>query len=573
MAQRPVSWKAKYLQSLERQEREQKNYNILLQLLSQAALRLSRLSEGTDSQLDKQLKSIQTLLAAESIAAKDLKTIVDALAGQLTRMDKLKTNSAKQLTKSFSQLLKQLNRYKPIPDDKAAIKAFEQKLAKQSPALSALAATLEQYVSLQDQVLSQAEARPQPPSLWQQLWGKKEEEPLVSDVSTASTPIPEQQKPQEAIAISEDLEQLPELMGVYQPSDEEVEPPFSKFNDAVCGLLLELLKQIKPPPMARVNYSSAVDRLEQGLNWYELVAMLEQISIIVISAFDSDHQMFEQFLKQLNERLQLALEWVADSQDYQSETQQASEQLCLTTEQQVVEIQSVVTSSSDLASLKSAVNQRVDAVLQAVAGHRQQAGEREQQMAEKLKQMHAEITALQEQAKDAERQIEEHRQRALRDVLTQLPNREAYQQHLSQEFERWQRYQRPLTVVVCDIDHFKSINDNYGHQAGDKVLRIIAKSLASRLRKTDFIARYGGEEFVILMSETQQPQAVKVIDSVREAIASCPFHFKERPVSITLSFGVSECRSGDEPEDLFARADTALYKAKENGRNRVEVAE
>lgn len=573
MAQRPVSWKEKYLQSLERQEREQKNYNLLLQLLSQAALRLSRLSEGADTQLDKQLKSVQTLLAAESIAAKDLKTMVDALAGQLTRMDKLKTHSAKQLAKSFSQLLKQLNRYKPIPDDKAAIKAFEQKLAMQSPALSALAATLEQYVSLQDQVLSQAEARPQLPSLWQQLWGKKREEPPVSDDSTASDEVPEQQKPQEAIAISEDLEQLPELMRSDEPSDEELEPPFSKFNDAVCGLLLELLKQIKPPPMARVNYSSAMDRLEQGLNWYELVAMLEQISIIVISAFDNDHQMFEQFLKQLNERLQLALEWVASSQHYQGETQQASEQLCLTTEQHVGELQSVVASSDDLSSLKFAVNQRVDAVLQAVAGHRQQAGEREQQMAEKLQQMHTEITALQQQAKHAEQQIEEHRQRALRDVLTQLPNREAYQQHLAQEFERWQRYQCPLVVVVCDIDHFKSINDNYGHQAGDKVLRIIAKSLASRLRKTDFIARYGGEEFVILMPETQQPQAVKVIDSVREAIASCPFHFKERPVSITLSFGISECRAEDEPEHLFARADAALYKAKENGRNRVEVAE
>jgi diguanylate cyclase len=126
--------------------------------------------------------------------------------------------------------------------------------------------------------------------------------------------------------------------------------------------------------------------------------------------------------------------------------------------------------------------------------------------------------------------------------------------------------------VVCDIDHFKRVNDTYGHQAGDKVLRIIARSIASRLRKTDFIARFGGEEFVVLMPETSAEQAYAVIDHIRESIAECPFHFKEKPVTITLSFGVTAFAGENKPDAVFARADKALYQAKEQGRNRVIIA-
>ena len=127
-------------------------------------------------------------------------------------------------------------------------------------------------------------------------------------------------------------------------------------------------------------------------------------------------------------------------------------------------------------------------------------------------------------------------------------------------------------MIVCDVDYFKKVNDDYGHLAGDKVLRIIAKTLRTRLRKTDFIARFGGEEFVILMPETQQDQALNVAEGVREAIASCPFHFKEQPVSITTSFGIAEFFKGDNGEKVFSRADRALYQAKEEGRNRCVVA-
>lgn len=128
---------------------------------------------------------------------------------------------------------------------------------------------------------------------------------------------------------------------------------------------------------------------------------------------------------------------------------------------------------------------------------------------------------------------------------------------------------RALCLAVADIDFFKNINDSYGHLAGDKVLKIIARELVSRLREKDFIGRYGGEEFVIIMPDTRPADAEHVLNKLRLAIAAIPFHFEERQIQITISFGVVEALREDSPETIFDRADKALYKAKENGRNRV----
>ncbi|NRA25098.1 MAG: GGDEF domain-containing protein, partial [Oleispira sp.] len=153
--------------------------------------------------------------------------------------------------------------------------------------------------------------------------------------------------------------------------------------------------------------------------------------------------------------------------------------------------------------------------------------------------------------------------------LTGLPNRESYQQRIVQEIHRIERYGGSLSLMVCDIDLFKRINDNYGHLAGDKVLKIIARSLQSNLRDSDFIARFGGEEFIVLMPETSAEEAKFVADKLRKKIEESPFNFKKEPVQITISFGISEFSQGESLEEVFQRADKALYKAKENGRNQV----
>jgi diguanylate cyclase len=140
---------------------------------------------------------------------------------------------------------------------------------------------------------------------------------------------------------------------------------------------------------------------------------------------------------------------------------------------------------------------------------------------------------------------------------------------MTEELGRWQRFHQPTCVLAWDIDGFKAINDKYGHRAGDKVLVVVAESLATGIRGTDFVARYGGEEFVMLLPGTSVANGILIADQMREVIGQTGFHFRGIPVSVTISCGITELREGDKPEDAFDRADRAMYQAKNSGRNRV----
>ncbi len=159
------------------------------------------------------------------------------------------------------------------------------------------------------------------------------------------------------------------------------------------------------------------------------------------------------------------------------------------------------------------------------------------------------------------------------DSLTGLYNRRYFQQALGREFARAKRYNLPLSIVMFDIDHFKNVNDTYGHQFGDKVIAGIAKQIKDSLRRTDYICRYGGEEFVLILPETTSSNAVIPIERIREKIESNCFSCYNEDITVTISAGIAciELKMTTEAE-LIKRADESLYKAKENGRNRVEVA-
>ena len=159
------------------------------------------------------------------------------------------------------------------------------------------------------------------------------------------------------------------------------------------------------------------------------------------------------------------------------------------------------------------------------------------------------------------------------DQLTGLYNRRYMVSHLQQVMHRSVMGGKPVSVVMCDIDHFKSVNDTYGHDVGDEVLVELANRLRENVRPMDVVCRPGGEEFLVIMPDTPGDLACAAAERIRRAVASAPFHVSSgsRDISITLSAGVSTI-SGDQDTmaDLTKRADTALYHAKSAGRNRVE---
>ena len=159
---------------------------------------------------------------------------------------------------------------------------------------------------------------------------------------------------------------------------------------------------------------------------------------------------------------------------------------------------------------------------------------------------------------------------AVTDGLTGLHNRRYLDSHLQTLFDRAVARRRPLSLMITDIDRFKSVNDTYGHDGGDEVLREFARRLRKNVRGIDLACRYGGEEFVVVMPDTEAEIAEKVAERVRAEIADTAFSIGEQRVTVTVSAGVSSLKKGvDSVADLLKRADVALYEAKSGGRNRV----
>lgn len=230
-----------------------------------------------------------------------------------------------------------------------------------------------------------------------------------------------------------------------------------------------------------------------------------------------------------------------------------------------------ISAVNDVDQLKVIINTRLERLRLHLSGLRDSEDRLLDHMEKTTAAMRGRILLLEKEAAGLRENLRASRERMLVDALTGVPNRLALDERLKLEFARFKRHKQPLTLAVWDIDHFKAINDTFGHKAGDKALRIVANKLASELRETDFVARYGGEEFVMLFINTSVMDALVKADSIREAIAGAPFRYGDKPLKITLSCGLSQLRALDTVDQLFERADQALYAAKQGGRNRCVV--
>ena len=174
-----------------------------------------------------------------------------------------------------------------------------------------------------------------------------------------------------------------------------------------------------------------------------------------------------------------------------------------------------------------------------------------------------------------QRDLETIRREALTDGLTNLANRKAFDAEMKRVMDEANTNNSPFTLLMLDIDYFKTFNDNYGHQVGDQVLRLVAKTLTDGVKGRDIACRYGGEEFAIILPDTGLQAGIVVGNSLRKSVATKDVINRasgERLARITISAGVAEYSPGEKITDLIERADSALYTAKHNGRNQVAAA-
>ena len=349
------------------------------------------------------------------------------------------------------------------------------------------------------------------------------------------------------------------------------EPSYSSVAKHIESTLLGLLDDLSLPERHRPQAEAMRERLKNGLNWYELLPILDDLAVLMLAITDSGQHEFEVYLKQLNERLESFQSNLQAASAGHADNRSAARELDTQIREQVDGLQSSMQEAADLEGLKHVLENHLEGLLSTMDQHQKQRDEREQEVAARLQGLAARVASMEQEAQGYREHLEEQRQKALVDPLTGLPNRAAWSERLEHEVGQWQQHGNTLLLAMLDLDHFKHINDNYGHLAGDKVLKIIATVLRKRLRGTDFIARFGGEEFVLLMPATALVAGVKLLESLRAAIEACPFHFKGEPVTITASIGVSAFKAGEHSDLVLKRADQALYRAKNAGRNRVEV--
>jgi diguanylate cyclase len=189
--------------------------------------------------------------------------------------------------------------------------------------------------------------------------------------------------------------------------------------------------------------------------------------------------------------------------------------------------------------------------------------------------LHDELDKSARVIQDLQHDLEIVRREAMTDGLTGLSNRKAFDQEIHRMIVETRQSGITFTLLMVDIDHFKSFNDNFGHQVGDQVLRLVGRTLVEGIKGRDFAARYGGEEFAIILPESNVMAGMAVGNALRKAIAMKDVinrNTGDKLGRITMSVGVAEFVAGESPEDMIERADGALYTAKHNGRNQVAAA-
>jgi len=237
--------------------------------------------------------------------------------------------------------------------------------------------------------------------------------------------------------------------------------------------------------------------------------------------------------------------------------------------------------NAELLQKNSEKEQSIDSIRESIATYvndiqktmAEQKSEQEEKFRCKFQEIVRQIKELQNETQSYQKTLKQQSKQLHIDFLTKIPNRAAWSERLKIEVTRFKRYNNALNIAIIDIDNFKSINDNFGHLAGDKVLNVIAQTLQKSLRNTDYIARYGGEEFALLLPEATQAETELALNKLRDCIKKIPFKFKKESLAITVSIGFTAFLTSDKADDAFERADNALYKAKHKGRDQVVFLE
>jgi len=534
-------WKNKYLNLIDDHESLEKRFEDQTTQLRRAIIRLTVVAEGRDQDLDSHLSATRDLLRTEQVAG--LSKVLEKVETGFERWQSHQETFHGQL---FESLLSIETRFEVLPKDlKNQLGGLRKQVRSMDKAELLLA--LVNVIALWAEFMAEkAEGKPSKNSWLSRLFNKETH-------------------------VKEDDDRNP----AYEITDSEDDSEgLTNLSLEASKVLVSLISKLTLPNTEQPRAQRLLVKVKAGLDWFELVPALEILSDLVLSALGTEQEEFDAFLSNLNERLQTLQEWLSLGQNLEEDFKSASGEFDEKMRKHLHELKMVLSNGAQSnGNLKGSVNKQLDEVFSTLDSFKVKQNSREIAFEQHIKELSERLESMEGDLHAAKQQLNKSQLKAMTDSLTKLPNRGAYDIYIQKEYVRFSRYGGDLSMLVCDVDKFKNINDTYGHQAGDKVLQLISRQIKKGTRESDLLTRYGGEEFVVILPETHSEDAMLVAEKIREQVAGSPFHFKGERVQITVSCGISSFKKGYRIEQVFDAADAALYQAKEGGRNQCKLGE
>ncbi|WP_052191383.1 GGDEF domain-containing protein [Luteibacter sp. 9133] len=340
-------------------------------------------------------------------------------------------------------------------------------------------------------------------------------------------------------------------------------------NPAVLDALLDSLTEAV----------AGLDRLPPAVNDDAPVATLVATEALadapvaddMVGSLRADIARLQDLLAAVSARLGDMTRYLAAELDHGDATD-GSRQLDATVREEMKALGESTLAATDLGTLQAEVNSRLSLIDSHFREYREREDARMAAYRDRAERMRDRVAELETQTTSLQDSLRREHVLAVTDPLTGLPNRLAYERHMEGIEQDVRNTARAVCVAAFDIDHFKTINDSFGHAAGDAVLRIVGQTFTRELPEDAFVARYGGEEFVVVFGGASPEQARLKAEGLCAMVARLAFHASGKPVTVTMSGGITQFGPEDTPARAFDRADRALYAAKRLGRNRCEVA-
>ena len=593
MSQSAGEWKNKYFDSLAEIEHKERRWQSVESSLRRCISRLSFLGDGIDDQLDRRLEQLRNRVRGEQ----DIKRLLDEVEEITRRAERAGESKPQSSSLSEEELVLQLVAEADFPKrlEKRAhslIKALKSPPIKSETVQSAKALLLEAIAMPEvEQKLASSGllgglfARDKAsldkpvdgPGVGEdkhtgQIEGQGLLRFLVNQISPAipatsgldgfTTRIDAARNNRELEELAAELVEL--LSGEKAGPRPDLLPP-------VDEVLLQLVARLDLSPELQPRVQRLKAQLSKGIVQADILPILTELLQLVEHAkvqAEQQRQEVERFLLQLTEQLKTLDQEVNGIGNSGQELIEGGRTIDREMQQQFTHLQAAVECSNDLDELKNSITNRLNRMQLRLRGHRNETEHLVQDFERRIDTLTTRLGDMEREKGRLHDAMVKARTEAFTDALTGLHNRHAFDCRLQEEFARWSRYNNPLSIIVVDVDHFKKVNDAYGHLAGDKVLHVIGAHLKNSTRQIDFTARYGGEEFVVLLPEADLSGAKTVAEKIRLAVEQKPFHSGSNRVRITVSCGVASFQEGDGRKTPFERADEALYLAKRSGRNR-----